>query len=98
MKYCQFCGKEIEDDAVICVHCGRSLSNNQITTTVNDAPSAWWGFLGFCIPLLGLILWLSWRKTTPLKAKSAGIGTLIGLLPLIAFVILLIIGLAGGLA
>ena len=27
MKYCSKCGKEIHDDAVICVHCGCSVDN-----------------------------------------------------------------------
>lgn len=25
MKYCAYCGAQIEDDAVVCIHCGRSV-------------------------------------------------------------------------
>ena len=34
--------------------------------------------LGFFIPIVGLILYLVWKDQTPLKAKSAGKGALIG--------------------
>lgn len=27
MKYCQYCGGEIHDEAVICIHCGRAVPN-----------------------------------------------------------------------
>lgn len=27
MKYCQYCGGEIHDEAVICIHCGRAIEN-----------------------------------------------------------------------
>lgn len=28
--YCKYCGKEIYDDAVICIHCGRNTSFKQL--------------------------------------------------------------------
>jgi len=43
-----------------------------------DANSVWYGVLGFVIPVAGLIGWLMWRKPTPLRAKSIGIGAMIG--------------------
>lgn len=27
MKYCQYCGEEIHEEAVICIHCGRAIEN-----------------------------------------------------------------------
>lgn len=27
MKYCQFCGNELHDEAVVCVKCGRSVAS-----------------------------------------------------------------------
>lgn len=29
MKYCTHCGKEIEDEAVVCVHCGCATNDNK---------------------------------------------------------------------
>ena len=43
-----------------------------------DASSLWYGVLGFVIPVVGLIGWLMWRKPTPLRARSVGIGALVG--------------------
>lgn len=74
MKYCSKCGKEIFDEAVICPYCGCSVSSSE----KNDASSFGWAFLGFLIPIVGLILYLVWKDKTPLKAKSAGKGALIG--------------------
>lgn len=39
-----------------------------------------WGLLGFCIPIVGLILFLVWKDNKPNTAKSTGIGTLIGVI------------------
>lgn len=33
MKYCSKCGKEINDEAVICIHCGCSVENKPLTST-----------------------------------------------------------------
>ena len=34
MKYCSHCGKEITDEAVVCVGCGCPVPNTQINTTL----------------------------------------------------------------
>lgn len=49
-----------------------------------------WLLLGFFIPIVGLILYLVWKETSPSKAKAAGYGALIG------FVISLCGGLIAG--
>ena len=55
-----------------------------------DAPSAGFAVLGFFVPVVGLILYLMWKRQTPLKARSAGKGALISV---IVQVVLYIIGL-----
>ena len=47
-------------------------------TNPQDAPSAGFAVLSFFFPVVGLILWLVWMNTSPLKAKSCGKGALIG--------------------
>lgn len=87
--FCKKCGKEIMDDAVICVHCGCSTQEKkEITTSENDAPSTGMAVLGFLIPLVGLIVWLINKETKPLMAKSAGKGALIGFIVSIVFSII----------
>lgn len=45
MKFCSHCGKEIMDEAMICPHCGCSVSNgNQVKVnyiTVKEAAKKW---------------------------------------------------------
>ena len=89
MKYCPNCGSELLDDAVICVKCGKQVAPMATATpAVKDAPSTGYGVLGFFIPIVGLILYVSWKKDTPLRAKSAGTGALIGfILNLLVYVL-----------
>ncbi len=81
MAYCKNCGKEISDEAVVCPHCGVQVKQLATTTTsggADDTGGFGWGLLGFCIPIVGLILYLVWMNSKPLNAKAAGTGALIG--------------------
>ena len=79
MKFCQRCGKEIMDEAIICIHCGCSTgANANQVTNPTDASSIGMALLGFFIPLAGLIIWLINKDSKPLMAGSAGKGALIG--------------------
>lgn len=91
MKYCSKCGKEIMEDAVICPSCGCAQDNRALQSQ-NDSSSFGWALLGFCVPIVGLILYLVWKDNTPLKAKSAGKGALVSvILSVIIYVIYAII-------
>ena len=57
-----------------------------------DGGSFGWAVLGFCFPLVGLILYLVWKNNKPFSAKKAGIGALVG------FVLNLILTFIGGMA
>lgn len=74
------------DDAVVCPGCGCAQKNE--LQKADDHSSFGWALLGFCIPLVGLILYLVWKDNAPLKAKSAGKGALVSV---IASVVLYII-------
>lgn len=87
MKYCTKCGKELLDEAVVCPGCGCAQGNiNQVN--VSDSSSFGYALLGFCIPIVGLILYLIWKDTTPLKAKSAGKGALVSVIVGVIFYII----------
>ncbi|RGY65640.1 hypothetical protein DXA30_04390 [Fusobacterium ulcerans] len=47
-----------------------------------------WGCLGFCIPIVGLILWLVWRDEKPRTAKAVGIGALVSAIIGAVFVVI----------
>ena len=73
--FCSNCGREIDDKAVVCVGCGASVKNMKIK---NSKASAGWWWLGFLIPLAGLLVWICCNDSDPAKAKKAGIGALVG--------------------
>ncbi|MBR2406981.1 MAG: zinc-ribbon domain-containing protein [Clostridia bacterium] len=99
--FCRNCGTQLKDDALFCTNCGTSVNTQpaqpvyqqpvyqQPKAHPNDSGSWGWFFLGFFIPLVGLILFLIWKDEKPLSAKRAGIGALTGV---IANIVLSILG------
>ncbi len=93
--FCPYCGKEINDKADVCLGCGRSVKG--INNASQDSTSFGWWWLGFFFPLIGFILWAVWTGSTPIRAKRAGLGAIIGVIAsvvLIVFIYAAIIGFA----
>ena len=44
-----------------------------------DSGGAGWGLLGFCVPLVGIILYFVWRDERPYTAKACLNGALISI-------------------
>ena len=88
MAYCKNCGTQIDDQAVICPHCGVAQGTNP---AVVDNGGFGWGMLGFCIPIVGLILYLVWKDTKPRTAKVAGKGALISVIIGVVWYLLMIV-------
>ena len=89
MKFCTKCGKELTDEAVICLNCGCFVNESkQEKAKEEDSKSFGFGVLGFFFPIVGLILWLLWKDETPLRARSAGLGALISAIVTVAFYVL----------
>lgn len=60
--------------------------------SVNDNGGFLWGLLGFCIPIVGLILFLVWKDQKPNTAKAAGIGALVSvILGVLLYIVLFVI-------
>ena len=99
MKYCQRCGKELMDQAVMCPHCGCAAGTNAAVSANGDAPNAGLLVLGLFFPLIGLIVYLVMKADKPLAAKSAGKGALIGCLIsavlVVLYVLIFVVLLAG---
>ena len=92
MKFCQHCGKEIMDEAVICPGCGCSVqTNNTQVAEVDNSVSAGMVILSVLIPLVGIIYWPVKAKTRPKCAQACGIAAII------SWVISFLILSAGGL-
>jgi hypothetical protein len=61
----------------------------------NDSGSIGWGILGFCIPLVGLILYFVWKDSKPLTANVALKGASISIaISAVGYVISLVSGMA----
>ncbi len=98
--FCNKCGKEIADDAVICIHCGRSVENRAMQSFAEeDKVNGGLCVLSVFIPLFGIIYWAMKYKETPKKAKACGIAALIswGATFVLSFTFSFIIGLLAAL-
>ena len=96
MAFCKNCGTEIDDRAVVCPKCGVA---QQTVPVGEDNGGFGWGLLGFCIPIVGLVLFLVWKDTKPKTAKVAGMGALISVfLSVVFYVLTLVIGVGAGLS
>lgn len=65
--YCKNCGKEIDDNAYVCVHCGVKVNNEDDKKI--DNPSNLAGAVSCCFPIVGLILYFLWKDEKPNSAK-----------------------------
>ena len=75
---CPFCGEPIKASSYSSSRPSYNNTNNnnsynnQTRTSrpvSTDTGSGWWGLLGFCFPLVGIILYFVWRDEKPNTAK-----------------------------
>lgn len=78
--YCKNCGSEISKEAYVCPKCGAKVKDAK----QEDKPSVGFNILAILFPIVGLILYFTWKNNTPNKAKSiltcAIIGWALGIL------------------
>ena len=95
--FCPQCGKRFPTGESYCDQCGtmlkhisqpESFTTAPVSTNTQDAPSGGFAVLSFFFPIVGLILYLVWHDTLPLRAKSAGKGALAGVITSVGLSIL----------
>ncbi|MFW5889260.1 MAG: zinc ribbon domain-containing protein [Bacillota bacterium] len=94
MPYCPNCGNPVEEDQDVCLTCGKKLKKTEVdfSSSTKDTGDFGWGLLGFCIPIVGLILYLVWKDGQPNNAKAAGTGALISVIfSVIMYIIMFVI-------
>ena len=74
--YCSNCGRAIPEKAAVCMGCGVAVKR----PAAQDSAGAGWWWLGFLIPLAGLLIWVTCNDNQPCRAKKAGIGALVGVI------------------
>ncbi|MCL2655708.1 MAG: hypothetical protein FWD65_08505 [Coriobacteriia bacterium] len=93
-RTCIQCGVSIDFNAPFCSQCGAKqpeLTTTELASVITQVQqqstakksvdlerSFGFAFLGFVIPLVGLILYAVWFRDRPGPAKSAGTGALVG--------------------
>ncbi len=105
-KFCPFCGAAQSEANNTQSGQTYQAQNNQYqqpyVPQTQDAPSGGFAFLCFLFPIIGLILYLVWKDTLPLRAKSCGKGAIVGVIVEVVFFIISIVlsivaaGAAGG--
>ena len=78
--FCSKCGAEISDLAVVCVHCGCAVAQENAAPAKpveEDKVNIGFCILSFFIPLFGVIYWALKHKETPKKAKACGLTAII---------------------
>ena len=90
MKYCSHCGNQLLDAAIVCPHCGCAVvpMGRGVAATEPDIPSTGLNILAFLFPLIGLILYLTEKDKTPIKANAIGKWALISVIVSVALSIL----------
>lgn len=87
--YCTNCGNKLNGNEDVCLKCGVMVKKGTINK-VEDKPLVILNILSFLNPIVGLILYLSMKKSTPNRAKKCGKYALIGTMVLV--VIFIIVG------
>lgn len=69
MAYCTKCGKEVHDDAEICVHCGCRIKGGQQARVASDGKNVARFFLTFFLGCLGSFI-INHSSLKPMGWKS----------------------------
>ena len=72
--FCQKCGNEVLDEAVVCTRCGCALNKVSLPSSVEDTVSIGLLILSIVIPIVGVLLWPIKHKSTPKAAKVYGLA------------------------
>lgn len=101
LMFCPKCGMRFPAGKRFCDQCGAELSQlarqeaqyqyygqPYRAADPQDAPSGGFAALGFFFPVVGLILYLTWKDRLPLRSKSAGKGALAGVITSVSLSIL----------
>lgn len=78
--FCSKCGKEVHNEAILCVGCGCYLKEETSLTQNSEGAGCFLSVLSFLIPLLGLILYLVWKDSKPVASNTCGKSALWGVL------------------
>lgn len=86
--FCKSCGKEIDDNADVCIHCGVATNKNKASGNALDNPSHLAGAASCCFPIVGIILYFMWKDEKPQSASLICKWMIGGIIAWVAFYVL----------
>lgn len=93
--FCEKCGAQLEANSTFCASCGSAVATTNNNAVKEEGSPVGWAILSFLIPLVGLILFITWKDSKPKTAKVCGIAALVGF---VLNLLLSIISIASGIA
>ena len=80
MKYCTNCGREMHDNAPVCLNCGTVVNGVQeIKRKSTDRRNGWFTLIGVFYPEVAIVMYIVLKCIgMPNRAHSFGKGALIG--------------------
>lgn len=89
--YCPKCGTKLNEHG-ICPNCGTDTNNKNSNINNSDTGSVGWWFLGFFIPIAGLVLYFVFKSDNkPKNAHKVGWGALISAILSVVLMILVLL-------
>ena len=104
MKFCQYCGNQLLDAAVMCPKCGKLVeaykgynanptsqptpTPQPVTPPEEDKASVLLCILAFLIPLFGIIYWAIMHNDKPKSAKACGISAIVSIIVVVVLTII----------
>ncbi len=70
MAFCSKCGKEINDEAVVCIHCGCQTSKGAVSNNTDRPATGVEILLTVLWPILGAILYYVYKSNKPTASKQ----------------------------
>lgn len=54
--FCKKCGKEVNDEAMVCVHCGCSIKEDETKKDLNESKTVIGVLMGLFLGIIGLVI------------------------------------------
>ena len=68
--YCRKCGKEIDDEAVVCIGCGCAVEETKVNKEDNEPKTGMGVLMGLFLGIIGLIIGLCLYKPDTIARKT----------------------------
>ncbi len=88
--YCKHCGYDVDEGTKFCPSCGARVSAGRSSYSggySTEGSAVGWGILSWLIPLVGIILFFSWKHERPRTSKVCGICALVSIVLYVAMIV-----------